>query len=354
MFEALNSIEPRYIPYRARLSTDPAASRDAAAAGAAHGVLVRVYPAQTAELDKALQVSLAAVPDGSPKEQGLQLGHQAAAAMLAERSNDGLDAANTYRPFTVAGKYVPTVFPTGSSTAGVKPFSLKSGNQLRPPPPYSLKSTQWAKDFNEVKKMGTKTGSARSAEQTEIAGFWALTGPATYNPVVRQLSLAKRLDVLDNARLFALFSMATADAGIAIFDAKYTYNFWRPVTAIRNADLAGNKATERDPTWEPFIATPMHPEYPCAHCISQSSAASVLEAFFGDAVPTFTMSSTTAPGVNRKFSRLSDYVAEVVNARIYDGVHYRTSGEVGAAMGRENGQYAVQNYLKPVAQSPAP
>ena len=132
MFEALNSIEPRYIPYRARISTDPAASRDAAAAGAAHGVLVRVYPAQTAELDKALQVSLAAVPDGSPKAQGLQLGHQAAAAMLAERSNDGLDAPNTYRPFTVAGKYVPTVFPIGSSTAGVKPFSLKSGNQLRP------------------------------------------------------------------------------------------------------------------------------------------------------------------------------------------------------------------------------
>jgi hypothetical protein len=235
----------------------------------------------------------------------------------------------------------------------VKPFSLKSGNQLRPAAPYSLKNSQWAKDFNEVKRMGAKTGSARTAEQTEIARFWALTGPATYNPVLRQLAAAHAMDILDNSRLFALFSMTTADASIAVFDAKYAYTFWRPVTAIRNADMDGNNATEREPTWEPFITTPMHPEYPCAHCISQSSAASVLEAFFGDAVPTFTMTSTTAPGVTRKFSRLSDYVSEVINARVYDGVHYRTSGEVGAAMGRKNGQFAVQNYLKPRVQSAA-
>ena len=353
MFEAVNSIEPRYTPYRVRLSADPGASRDAAAASAAHTVLVKVYPDQTAELDKALQTSLAALPDGASKTQGVLLGQQAGASIVAERRDDGSDAPNTYRPFTVAGKYVPTVLPINSSTGAVKPFSLKSGNQLRPPAPYSLKSEQWAKDFNEVKKMGAKTGSGRTAEQTEIARFWELTGPATYNPVVRQIAAAKGLDVLDNARLFALFSMATVDAGIAIFDAKYTYNFWRPVTAIRNADLSGNKATERDPTWEPIIPTPMHPEYPCAHCISQGSAASVLEAFFGDAVPTFTMTSTTAPGVTRKFSKLSDYVTEVVNARVYDGVHYRTSGEVGAAMGKKNGQYAVQNYFKPIAQAAA-
>jgi len=353
MFEAVNSIEPRYTPYRVRLSADAGTSRDAAAASAAHTVLVRIYPEQTAELDKALQASLATVPDGISKTQGVQLGQQSGTAIIAERRDDGSDAPNTYRPFTVVGKYVPTVFPINSSVGAMKPFSLKSGSQLRPPAPYSLKGAQWAKDFIEVKNMGAKTGSVRTTEQTDMARFWELTGPATYNPVVRQLSAAKGLDILDNARLFALFSMATADAGIAIFDAKYTYNFWRPVTAIRNADLDGNNATERDPTWEPFIATPMHPEYPCAHCISQSSAASVLEAFFGDAVPTFSMTSTTAPGVTRKFSKLSNYVTEVVNARVYDGVHYRTSGEVGAAMGRKNGQYAVQNYLKPVAQSAA-
>ena len=353
MFEALNSIEQRYTPYRARVSADPNASKEAAAASAAHTVLVRVYPEQAAELDKAVQASLSAITDGAPKTQGIQIGQQAGAMLLAERNNDGADAPNSYRPFTIAGKYVPTVLPIGWTVMGVKPFSLKSGNQLRPPAPYSLKSAQWAKDFNEVKTMGAKTGSGRNAEQTDIARFWELTGPATYNPVVRQLSAAKGLDILDNARLFALFSMATADASIAIFDAKYTYNFWRPVTAIRNADMDGNNATERDPNWEPMITTPMHPEYPCAHCISQGSAASVLEAFFGDAVPTFTMTSTTAPGVTRTFSRLSDYVTEVVNARVYDGVHYRTSGEVGAAMGRKNGQYAVQNYLKPIGLATA-
>ena len=353
MFEALNSIEQRYTPYRARVSADPNASKEAAAASAAHTVLVRVYPEQAAELDKALQSSLSAVTDGAPKTQGIQIGQQAGAMILAERTNDGSDAPNNYRPFTVVGKYVPTVLPIGWTVMSVKPFSLKSGNQLRPPAPYSLKSAQWAKDFNEVKRMGAKTGSGRNVEQTDIARFWELTGPATYNPVVRQLSVAKGLDILDNARLFALFSMATADASIAIFDAKYAYNFWRPVTAIRNADMDGNNATERDPNWEPMITTPMHPEYPCAHCISQGSAASVLEAFFGDAVPTFTMTSTTAPGVTRKFSRLSDYVTEVVNARVYDGVHYRTSGEVGAEMGRKNGQYAVQNYLKPIGLATA-
>jgi hypothetical protein len=196
--------------------------------------------------------------------------------------------------------------------------------------------------------MGAKTGSSRTAEQTDIARFWELTGPATYNPVARQISAAKNLDVLDNARLFALFAIATADAAIAVFDAKYAYNFWRPVTAIRNADLDGNDATERDATWEPLISTPMHPEYPCAHCTLQGSAASVLQGLFGDSVPRFTMTSTTAPGVTRSFVRLSDYVTEVINARIFDGVHYRTSGEAGAEMGCKIGEYTVENYFRPL------
>jgi hypothetical protein len=179
--------------------------------------------------------------------------------------------------------------------------------------------------------------------------FDELVGPATYNPIARQLSAAKGLDLLDNARLFALFSMAASDAGVAIFDAKYKYNFWRPVTAIRNGDLDGNNATARDSAWEAFIRTPMHPEYPCAHCTFQSTAASVLQTFFGSDTATFKLTSATAPGVTRSFNKLSDYVAEVINARVYDGVHYRTSGEAGAAMGRKIGEYTVQNFLKPTA-----
>ena len=195
--------------------------------------------------------------------------------------------------------------------------------------------------------MGAKVGSGRTPEQSDIARFWELTGPATYNPVARQVSAAKGLDVLDNARLFALFSMATADASIAVFDAKYAYNLWRPVTAIRNADIDGNDATEINAAWEPFITTPMHPEYPCAHCTFQGSAAGALQALFGDSVPKFNLTSTAAPGITRSFERLSDYVQEVVDARVYDGVHYRTSGDVGAELGRSVGEYVVQNYLKP-------
>jgi hypothetical protein len=353
MFEALNSIEPRYSPYRARLPVEPGASREAAAAAAAHYILVRAYPEQAKDYEKAFQTSLAAVADGPPKTEGIRLGEQAAIAILAERSTDGADAPNTYRPFTISGKYVPTMLPVMSSWGTVRPFALKTSSQFRPVAPYALTSTQWARDYNEVKRMGAKSGSARTAEQTQIARFWAFVGPATYNPIARQLSTANNLGVIENARLFALFSMAAADAGTAIFDAKYTYNFWRPVTAIRNGDLDGNKSTERDPSWEPLINTPMHPEYPCAHCTFQSTAAGVLEAFFGDRVPTFRLTSTTAPGVTRSFSKLSDYVAEVVNARVYDGVHYRTSGEGGAAMGRKIGQFIVLNYLKPPTQAAA-
>jgi hypothetical protein len=348
MFEAVNSIEPRYTPYRARLQAERGTSRDAAAAAAAHHALSRLFPDQAKDFDKALQASLAAVPDGAAKASGVRLGEQAAAAMLAERSKDGADAPITYRPFTAPGKYVPTPFPASSIWGAVRPFGLKSGDAFRPPAPYALTSAEWARDYNEVKRMGAKTGSARTPEQTDIARFWALTGPATYNPVARQISAAKGLDMLDNARLFALVAIATADAAVAVFDAKYAHNFWRPVTAIRNADVDGNEATERDGSWEPFIPTPMHPEYPCAHCIFQGSAAAVSQVLFGDAVPTFKLTSTAAPGVTRSFDRLSDYVAEVINARVYDGVHYRTSGEVGAAMGRKIGEYTVQNYFKPL------
>ena len=348
MFEALNSIEPRYAPYRKQFTVAPGASRDAAAAAAAHHILVREYPDQAKELDKALEAALAAVTDEQDKVEGVRLGEAAARAMHLERSADGADALNTYRPYTSARKYVPTEFPVMSSWGGVRPFGLKTESQFRPQAPYPLSRKQWAKDYIEVKNMGAKSGSTRTAEQTEIARCWELVGPATYNPIARQFSAAKGLDMIENARLFALFSIAAADAGIAIFEAKYKYNFWRPVTAIRNGDLDGNNATERDPSWEPFIRTPMHPEYPCAHCTFQSTAASVLEAYFGSDAATFRLTSSTAPGVTRSFSKLSNYVAEVVNARVYDGVHSRASGEAGAAMGRKIGQHTVQNFLRPL------
>jgi len=351
MFEAMNSVEWRYRPYRARLAAEPGASRDAAAAAAAHYVLVRLYPDQAKELDKALQASLSVIADDTAKAKGIRLGERAGAAALADRANDGAAGPDTYRPFAAAGKYVPTVLPAASRWGAVRPFALKSGDQFRPGAPYALTSGEWAKDYNEIKRMGAKVGSARSPEQSDIARFWELTGPACYDPMVRQLSAANGLDPLQNARLFTLVSMAAADALIAVFDAKYTYNFWRPVTAIRNGDLSGNAAVERDAAWEPFIPTPMHPEYPCAHCISQAAVAGVLEHFFGNAIAPVKLTSMTAPGVTRTYTKLSDYVSEVINARIYDGVHYRSSGEVGAEMGRRIAQYTVRNHLLPENQA---
>ncbi len=348
MFDAVNSIDRRYTPYRVQVSAAAGTSREAAAAAAAHFALVRLYPDQAKDVDSSYQTSLAAVPDGEPKSKGIQLGEQVAAEILALRAKDGADAPNTYRPYTAAGIYVPTVLPVASTWGQVTPFALKESSQFRPPAPVSLQSAQWAKDCDEVKKMGAKTGSGRTAEQTDIARLWELTGPGLHNPVARQLGATKTFDLVDNARLFALYAMAMADSYIAVFDAKYTYNFWRPVTAIRNGDMDGNDSTERDPTWEPLIPTPMHPEYPCAHCINAAAGAAVLEAFFGDAVPAFSLTSPTAPGVTRRFSRLSHYVTESIDSRVYDGVHYRASGEVGAAMGRKIGEYTVQNYLKPV------
>jgi hypothetical protein len=347
MFEAVNSIDGRYRPYRARLVAEPGASREAAAAAAAHYVLTRIYPDQAKDMDQALQVSIAGVADQDASGKGVRLGERAGAAILAERANDGAGGPDTYRPHTTPGRYVPTMLPAASRWGGVRPYALKSGDQFRPAAPYALSSREWANDYNEVKRLGAKAGSARTAEQTDIARFWELTGPASYNPLARQLAIAKKLDLTDCARMFALVSMATADALISVFDAKYTYNFWRPVTAIRNGDLSGNDAIERDAAWEPFIPTPMHPEYPCAHCITQAAAAGVLQRFFGDAIPTVQLTSTSAPGIVRTYSRLSDYVNEVIDARVLDGVHYRTSGRVGAEMGWKIAQYTLQNHLQP-------
>jgi PAP2 superfamily len=350
MFDALNSIEPRFTPYRTQLKVPGTTSREAAASAAARYLIVRLYPAQSKEADAALEAALASVPEGPGKTQGIELGEKIAAAMFEERSQDGADSPDTYRPHGVAGAYVPTVLTASWNWGLVKPFAMTSGNQFRPAPPYALNTARWAKDYNEVKEFGGKTGSKRSAEQTDIAKFWEQTGAGSFNQIVQQVAAAKKLPLLENARLYAHVYLATADSFIAIFDAKYAYNFWRPLTAIRNGDNDGNNATERDGSWSPFINTPMHPEYPCAHCIAQSSAATVLHTLFGDALPTtVNMTSPTAPNVTRKFDKLSDYKAEIINARIYDGVHYRASGEVGVEMGRKIGEYVTQTYLKPAA-----
>lgn len=346
MFDAVNAIDRRYAPYKLTLTADRTISKEVAAATAAYDVLVAIYPDQKPALEPHLTAALAAVPDGDGKTKGIELGQKAAATILAARTNDGSNATENYRPFTQAGVYVPTTVPVESTSGRVTPFVMSSPSQFRAPPPPALTSETWTRDVNEIREMGGRTSTKRSAEQTTIGRFWFFTGPRTFNPIVRQIVLAKEMDLVDSARLYALVSIASADAFIAIFDAKYAYNFWRPITAIRNADLSGNPATPREEAWSPLGMTPMHPEYPCAHCIAASAVASVLQNVVGNEVREITLTSPTAPGVTRKWTRLQDYADEVANARIWSGFHYRFSSDAGKDMGKKIGDLTVATQLR--------
>ena len=346
MFEAVNAIEGRYLPYKLTLTADRTASKEAAAASAGHDILLALYPDQQSTLDATLATMLAAVADGEPKAKGIELGKKAAADLIALRAKDGIDAQEFYRPHTTPGVYVPTVIPLFSTAAAVTPWVMTSGSQFRPAPPPALTSETWTADLNEIRELGRIDSTKRTAEQTTIGRFWFVTGPRSYNPIVRQVAIAKDMDIVDCARLFALTSMAGNDAYIAVFDAKYTYNLWRPLTAIRNADQTNNSATPRDGSWLPLGDTPMHPEYPCAHCINSAAVAAVLQGVAGNEIGEISMTSPTAPGVIRKWVRLQDYSDEVSLARIYAGFHYRFSTIVGKEMGKKIGELAVATQMR--------
>jgi len=245
---------------------------------------------------------------------------------------------------------VPTAVMIGSAWPEMKPFVLTSPSQFRPAPPIALESKEWATDYNEIKDLGGKNSSKRSAQQTETARFWLAVGPPAYHQIPRQLVVAKRMSVIESARFMALYTIALTDAYIAVYDAKYAYDFWRPLTAIRNGDLDGNSATDRDATWLPIDPTPMHPEYPCAHCIESGAAAAVIEALTGSSdIPEVTMTSVTAPGVTHRWTNMAAFTDEVANARIWAGFHYRFSTQVGTDMGRKIGGYVVETVMQPVA-----
>jgi hypothetical protein len=346
MFEAVNAIELRYTPYKLTLSADRSTSKEAAAAAAAYDVLLAIYPDQKAVLDTALTASLSGIPETEGKSNGIVLGKKAAEGVIAFRASDGSNAQESYRPYTKPGVYVPTIVPLFSTIGATTPWVMTSGSQFRPGPPPALDSETWTRDVNEIREIGARNSTVRTAEQTTIGRFWFLVGPRSYNPIVRQAAMAKNMDVVDCARLFALTSIAGNDALVAVFDAKYQYNLWRPVTAIRNADITQNPATPREESWLPLGDTPMHPEYPCAHCITSAAISTVLRNIVGEEFGEFSLTSPTAPGVTRKWSRLQDYSDEVANARIYAGFHYRFSTEVGKDMGKKIGELTVATQLR--------
>jgi hypothetical protein len=348
VYEAANAITRRYPASGLQLEAAPEASIEAAVAAANHVTLAKLLPDLQASVDTAYAAALAKIVDGPAKAAGVAVGEKAAAAILAMRAEDGATAGETYRPHTTAGVYVPTVMPAVPQWPQRKPWLMTSPSRYRPGPPPALTSALWARDYNEVKTLGGKSSRQRTTEQTDVARFWEATLPPIYHGIVRSVANVPGREVTQNARLFEVVTQAADDALIAVFDAKYHYNFWRPITAIRNGDIDGNDATDRDPSWMPFIDTPMHPEYPCAHCIIAGAIGAVLQAEVGGGpMPTLTTTSPTAKGAARSWTRIEDFTREVSNARVWDGVHYRNSTEVGTAMGKEIGAIAAAKLLGP-------
>jgi hypothetical protein len=349
-FDAVLAVAGGYEPYAARLSA-PGASPEAAAAQAAYHVLTNLYPAQTAALDTALSASLASVPDGPAKTDGIGLGNAAAAAILALRASDGSTTPLPYAPGSGPGVWVPT--PPAFAPAllphwrNVTPFTMDHPAQFRPDSPPALDSATYTADFAEIKAIGETNSATRAVEQTATALFHIEFVPYTLGSAARYALGAQPLPLIESARLFALLNLAMADSFISVWDAKFEYNYWRPITAIRAADTDGNAATEPDPIWTPLRATPPHPEYPAAHTIAAGAGAEVLAAVFGDTF-SFTIESPTLPGQPRTFARFSDFPMESGNARVWAGFHWRNSTAVGEQMGRRIAQQALGNFLQKI------
>jgi hypothetical protein len=350
MSDAINTVQNRYTRVVASLPAAPNASAEAAAATAARQILTQIYPEQKAKIEETYAASLKAIADGPAKSEGVKLGMEVAAAVQADRANDGTNAPDTYRPHAAPGAYVPTQPPLWEQYARAKPWVLKSADQFRPGAPPALSSADWARDYNEVKTLGGTKSTARTAEQSEAVKFWGnVNFGGAWQGAARELATKKEMPLAECARLFALLNMGLANAYILNWDAKYHYNFWRPVTAIRNGDQDGNDATERDAAWTSFNPTPMHPEYPSQATYNAVTAVAVLESVFGPvkAIP-FTATDVRDLKKTRAFSSLTDMAEEQKNVRVWGGVHYRFAIRASEDVAPKAAAYLIENTLKPV------
>jgi hypothetical protein len=346
--DAVNAITCDYRTYLS-IRCGPWGSPEAAAIGAAHRALAGlVPPAQVAALGEMRAQSLAA--RGLTGDPGVAFGEAVAQVILALRSIDG--AAQAQFPYTAPGTGNPGVWvavgpapPALPGWKNVAPWVVRNLAAFRPDGPPPLRSRRWARDYNEIKDLGSSDSTTRTGEQTEIARFWLADPAPLWNGVARQLIQARGLDQSSAARTLALMYLASADASIACWDAKYTFNFWRPITAIQNADADDNPRTEADPAWTPLFPTPQHPEYLSGHSTNSSAMATVLKLLLGDDVP-IVATSPTNPGFERRWTSVSEGVDEVIEARIHSGIHFRTSDEDGAAVGRRVARFVVGHALR--------
>jgi membrane-associated phospholipid phosphatase len=352
--DAVNSIDRTHTPDHILVSAPAGASARAAADAAAARVLSSLFPAHAATFGRALVASLGTLPADAARDEGALVGRQVADAILSWRSTDGSDAHVTYTPGTAPGLWQPT--PPAFAPAllpqwgHVTPFVLSSPSLFRPPGPPPLGSRAFAAALNQVESLGRADSTTRTADQTQIAEFWAdgagtATPPGHWNEIATQVASARGLSLDRAAHLFAALDEALADAGIAVWDAKFTYNFWRPITAIRAAATDGNPATTPDPTWTPLLATPPFPSYVSGHSAFSAAAATVLSSFFG---PNFRFATTSdaLPGVTRSFRSFNQAAQEAGISRIYGGIHYSFDNRDGQRLGDQVGLMAVRRVLQ--------
>jgi hypothetical protein len=365
IYDALNAIDRRYSVFAVTPTTSPAgASPEAAVAAAAYNMLKWLFPAQQTYLDGIYANYLLGILDGPAKTRGIAVGTEVAAGFISLRTGDGRNAVvpyvfgtgpGVYQQTTETGTAYPGGLPVGTWVPGMKTFAIESATQFRADGPPNLTSAQYARGLNEAKAYGALTGSLRTQAQTDIGNFYAENPGAQANRNIRNIAAAYHLSLADSARFFAQMYVTMADAQITTWNSKYFYNFWRPVTAIRAADTDDNPATEADKAWLPLVRpTPGHPEYPAAHPTVTGALAYALAEFFGTKKLDITLTSTSVVAVTppvltaHDFSNIDDIVRDVINGRIYGGMHYRFSGNAGAEIGRHVSRYVAKHYFRPV------
>jgi hypothetical protein len=350
VYDAAVAVSGGYHPYRVSVVAPAGASLDAAVATAAHGVLVNLFPVQQANLDAAYAASLAGIPEGQSKTDGIAVGEEVAAGFVDLPAIEGLNDTVPYiQPTPGPGVYEPTgsATPLGTKLPLVVPLALEAASQFRPDGPLPLSSHEYAADFKQVKKLGRLDSTVRTEEQTRTALFWTDHDIPQWNRNLVRLAAQRGLGPVQTARMLAMVHVAGSDAMIACFDAKYHYLTWRPLHAIRRADTDGNPQTESDPTWQPLRPTPNHPEYPSAHACHTTAITEALEEFFGTHAVSLSLDSLVT-GETRYYDRLKDVVKEVNRARVWAGFHFMNSDQEGSTLGRRVGRFVAHNFFQPL------
>jgi hypothetical protein len=352
VYDAVVGVEGRYAPYRFHAHAPRGASAQAAAVAAAHEVLVTYSPYAQATLDAAYAASLAQIPDGKAKTHGIAFGTRAADHLIRLRADDGRNAPILFNQAPAPGVWRPTppaFLPMSAPWLGfVTPLLVRSPTQFAPPDPPALTSARYTRDFNEVKALGSATSTERTAAQTSTALFFSGNALVQYNTALRDQVTVRDLDIVEAARMFAAIEMSVADAEISVWHAKYVYGLWRPITAINLADTDGNPATAPDPTWTPLLTNPPYPEYPSGYNAFNSTVSHGLEDLFRTRHLQLTLISTAVPGVQRHYDSGRALRRDVVDARVWLGIHFRFADTASRDLGRRLTAWTLDHYFRPL------